>query len=176
MQQDLTGVAKAAAVTGLIGATTTALAVALRGERESGSAIAPINATSHVAWGDAAAHEERADVAHTVLGAAIHTGAGVFWASVYEKLFGERAERGDVAAAFAGGAVVAGLAYLTDYHIVPKRLTPGWEHRVSGRSLALTYAVLALSFPLRGLVVGERRRSLRLAADRERRVPRTLVY
>lgn len=164
MQQDLARIAKSAAVSGLIGSATTALVVALRGERESGSAVAPVNATSHVAWGDGAAHEKRADVAHTVLGAAIHTGAGVFWASVYEKLFGKRAERGDVALAFAGGAVVAGLAYLTDYHIVPKRLTPGWEHRVSGRSLALTYAVLALSFPLRGLVAGERRRAMRQRA------------
>jgi hypothetical protein len=51
-----------------------------------------------------------------------------------------------------GGAGVSALAYVTDYHVVPKRLTPGWEERVSNRSLALIYAVLALSFPVRGLL------------------------
>jgi hypothetical protein len=100
------------------------------------------------------------------LGTAIHTGAGVFWASVYEKLFGRHAERGDVATAFAGGAIVAALAYVTDYHVVPKRLTPGWEHRISGRSLALTYGVLAASLPLRALFQagrGQRQLTIRQA-------------
>jgi len=36
--------------------------------------------------------------------------------------------------------------------LVPKRLTPGWESRISRRSLAAIYAVLALSLPLRGLL------------------------
>jgi len=35
---------------------------------------------------------------------------------------------------------------------VPKRLTPGWESRISQPSLFAAYAVLALSLPLRGLL------------------------
>jgi hypothetical protein len=56
---------------------------------------------------------------------------------------------------------VAAAAYVTDYHVVPKRLTPGWELRISPRSLLATYAVLALALPLRGLLGGRRRRSRR---------------
>ena len=64
----------------------------------------------------------------------------------------EAADRGQIAKALLGGGTVAALAYVTDYHAVPERLTPGWEERVSNRSLALIYAVLALSLPVRGLL------------------------
>lgn len=164
MQNTWPSLVRAAAVSGVLAAATTAVAVALRGERDSGSAVAPLNATSHVAWGDEASDTETVDWKHTALGVAIHTGAGMFWASVYEKLFGRHAERGDVATAFAGGAAVAALAYVTDYHLVPKRLTPGWEHRISGRSLALTYGVLAATFPVRALLHAAARESARQAA------------
>lgn len=152
MQNSWAGFARAAAISGLLAGAVTAVTVAIRGARESGSAVAPLNATSHVAWGEEAGEVETADIKHTALGAAIHTAAGVFWAAVYEKLFGRYAERGDYGTALAGGAVVAALAYVTDYHLVPKRLTPGWEQRVSGRSLALTYAALAASLPLRAVI------------------------
>lgn len=145
-------VLRAAVVSGMVAAATTALVVAVRGRSDSGSAIAPLNATSHVAWGEADANTDRVDLKHTALGAGIHAASAVFWAAVYERLFGSAAERGAVGKALAGGAAVAALAYVTDYHLVPKRLTPGWEERVSGRSLAATYGALAASLPLRGLV------------------------
>jgi hypothetical protein len=46
------------------------------------------------------------------------------------------------------GAVVGGLAYLVDYHLIPRRLTPGWELRVSRGSVALGFAALGLSLGL----------------------------
>ena len=61
-------------------------------------------------------------------------------------------DRGELRTALLGGAAVAAAAYVTDYRVVPKRLTPGWESRVTGRSLAAIYTVLALSLPLRGLL------------------------
>jgi hypothetical protein len=131
---------------GAIGVTT-----AIRGARESGSAIAPINASSHVIFGAEALHTEGPDLKHTPLGELINAGASVFWAVLYEKAFGAAADRGDLGRALAGGAAVAGLAYLTDYHLVPKRLTPGWEARMSQPSVLLAYAALALTLPLRGL-------------------------
>ncbi|CAI07401.1 hypothetical protein ebA2309 [Aromatoleum aromaticum EbN1] len=44
----------------------------------------------------------------------------------------------------ARGAAVAAGAYVTDYYLVPKRFTPGYEKRLSGQSLALIYGALAL--------------------------------
>ena len=143
---------RGAAVSGAIAAGTTAATVAIAGARDSGSAVAPINATSHIAWGESAGSVEAVDARHTLMGAALHLGACVFWASFYEKLFGRAADRGDVATGLLGGGLVAAAAYVTDYHVVPKRLTPGWEARVARRSLFAVYTVLALSLPLRGLL------------------------
>lgn len=141
---------------GAIAAGTVSAAVAWAGARDSGSAVAPVNATSHIVWGESAGAVESVDAKHTLLGMALNAGACVFWATFYEKWFGRAAERGDVGTAMLGGAVVATAAYVTDYHVVPKRLTPGWEARISPRSLAAAYVVLALSLPLRGLLRSRR--------------------
>jgi hypothetical protein len=145
-----------AALSGTVVAGTTAASVAIAGERDSGSAIAPLNATSHIAWGEPAGAVEEVDARHTLVGTALHVGACIFWATFYEKFFGRAARRGDVAKALLGGGAIATAAYVTDYHIVPQRLTPGWEYRISKRSLAATYVVLALSLPLLGLLRGRR--------------------
>jgi hypothetical protein len=141
-----------ALITGSIASVATAATAAACGARDSGSAIAPINATSHMMWGPEAAEVRTVTARHTLPGLALNEGAGIFWATLYERVFGEAADNGDTGRAIAGGVAVAALAYVTDYHLVPKRLTPGWEMRISGRSLALVYAALALALPLRGLL------------------------
>ena len=143
---------RSAAVSGSIAAASTSAYVAAAGARDTGSAIAPINATSHIAWGESAGDVETVDARHTLLGATLNLGACVFWASFYERFFGRAADRGDMGTALLGGGLVAAAAYVTDYHVVPKRLTPGWESRISQPSLFAAYAVLALSLPLRGLL------------------------
>jgi hypothetical protein len=139
-------------VTGTIASAATAAAAAACGARDSGSALAAVNAVSHIVWGSDASNVRVADVKHTVPGLLLNTGATIFWAAIYESVFGHAADRGEIAKALLGGGAVSALAYVTDYHVVPKRLTPGWEERVSNRSLALIYVVLALSFPVRGLL------------------------
>ena len=143
---------QSAVSSGGITAVATAASVSLTGARDTCSAVAPINATSHIAWGESAAHFEGIDAKRTGLGMLLNAGACVFWATFYERYFGRAADRGDVGVALLGGGIVAAAAYVTDYHLVPKRMSPGWEHRLSGRSLAATYTVLALSLTLRGLL------------------------
>jgi hypothetical protein len=150
--KDWPGAVRSAAMSGAIAAGATSAYVAAAGARDTGSAVAPINATSHIVWGESAGDVESVDARHTLLGAALNLGACVFWAGFYERLFGRAADRGRVGTALLGGGVVAAAAYVTDYHLVPKRLTPGWESRISQPSLLAAYAVLALSLPLRGLL------------------------
>lgn len=141
--------ARQATVSGAIAAVATSAVVAAAGARESGSALAPINATSHIAWGEAAGRVESFDARHTLLGAALNLGACIFWATFYERWFGSASRHGGRAGtAVLGGAAVAAAAYVTDYHLVPERLTPGWELRLSGRGIAAAYLALALSLPL----------------------------
>ncbi len=129
---------------GLLAGAAVMATVAARGRQDSGSAIAPINATSHILWGDAAAEEESITARHTLPGALINLGSGVWWASVFETLFGDSVDRRGPGAAAVGSLATAGIAYLLDYKMLPERLTPGWEKRISGLSLAMGLGALAL--------------------------------
>jgi hypothetical protein len=40
------------------------------------------------------------------------------------------------------------VAYFVDYELIPKRLTPGYEHRVSKGAMVAIYAALAAGFVL----------------------------
>lgn len=132
-------------------ALTSALATAassallpVLGVAQTGHAAAPFNATSHIVWGDAATRIDAADLAHTVVGAVLNAGAMTSWAVVQELLFGTRV-KGSVGKALVAGAATAAIAYVTDYHVVPERFTPGFEKRLSKGTLALVYVTLAAS-------------------------------
>lgn len=128
-----------ALVSGSIASVASTLALAALGRREAGSAFAPTNATSHWIHGDEAARRDDPSLSHTAVGYAIHHGASLFWATFYERWFGERRNRGDVPAALLGGAAVAALACFVDYRLTPRRLQPGYEMRLSRPALALVY-------------------------------------
>ncbi|HVL56151.1 MAG TPA: hypothetical protein VM491_06580 [Burkholderiaceae bacterium] len=146
------------ASSGAIAAAATALAAAALG-RTRGRALAPLEASSHVLWGDEAAYRPRASLKYTLPGVAINAGASWFWAGIYETLWRPRTP----AAALAGGALTALAAYLLDYRLLPRRLTPGWELRLSRPQLALMFVVLAASLPARRVL---RARPLRASAAR----------
>jgi hypothetical protein len=148
-------------VAGSLVCVATLAAAAVRGRVDSGSAVAPINATSHIVLGPAAGDVDGLDLKHTLLGVVINAGASVFWASIYQPLFDRAGQRGGMGISVLGGAAVAALAYLVDYRLMPKRLTPGWECRVSGRSLAMIFCAMAASLPVRRMLEG-----LRGAADK----------
>lgn len=138
--------------TGATAAIATTIATAACGFAETGNAIAPINAVSHIVWGDEAAAQNGASIKYTGLGVALNAAAVTSWAAVYETFFGDAVDRRDVARALVGGAVVSAVAYMTDYHVVPARLTPGFEKRLSNTALLGIYSVLAIS-----LAFGRRR-------------------
>jgi hypothetical protein len=144
----ISNVALRALASGTVAGITSAAAAAIAGKREDNSYAAPLNATSHVLWGDEAATHDTASLKYTATGFLINHAAAVFWALFYEKLFGRRgrgpeAERSVVKPLLGAAAVSAG-AYITDYYLVPKRFTPGYEKRLSGKSMAAIYAMLAL--------------------------------
>jgi hypothetical protein len=140
---------KDSVVTGSVAAAAASAVVAWRGRHDSNSAIAPINATSHVVWGDEAAEVDHFTWQHTLPGIFINAGAGIWWGLVFQKLFGTRADQHGFAAATMGGAATAALAYAVDYHLVPKRLTPGWEMRISPPSLFMGLCAMGA-----GLAIG----------------------
>jgi hypothetical protein len=132
-------------------AATTAV-VSLCGELEERNAAAPLNAVSHILWGDSAARQDDLSLKHTASGIALNTVAITSWAGVYEAVFGGRARRGSNRAAILGGIATSALAYVTDYYVVPRRFTPGFEKRLSPLSMFAVYASLALSLPLASML------------------------
>lgn len=146
---------KASVITGSTAAAVASAIVAWRGQHDSRSAIAPINTTSHVIWGDQAASVEQATWQHTVPGILINAGAGIWWGLVFQKLFGEKVDQHGYATAALGGAATAALAYAVDYHLMPKRLTPGWEKRLSPPSLFLSMCGLGAGLAL-GAILSRR--------------------
>ncbi len=138
--------------TGALASVATTWTAAACGEAEEGSPIAPLNAVSHIVWGDEAATHDEASLKYTLTGLALNAAAVTSWAAVHELLFGRAADKGNVVGAMAGGAVVSALAYVTDYAIVPERLTPGFEKRLSNRSLFGVYATLALALGVGSLL------------------------
>ena len=145
-----------AAFSGTVAALLSTLTLAVLGRREAGSSAAPINAISHWYWGKRAARQDDASVKYTLPGYLTHHGASVFWAVFFERLFGRRARR-DPATALATGAAVATLAAVVDYTITPKRLTPGYEARLSPPSLVVVYAAFAVGLALTEMTRGLRR-------------------
>lgn len=142
-----------ALVSGTIAAAGTTLVAALAGRRRAGSYVAPINATSHVIWGDEAGQENVASLKYTGTGLLLNHGASIFWALFYEMLAGGvRIARGR---ALLDGVLVSAVAYIIDYHIVPKRLTPGFEKRLPGKALTQIYAALAAGLCVRDLLTRE---------------------
>lgn len=147
----------ASTLPGAIAGIGTLATVAYRGHRDTGSALAPINASSHALWGPRAGQVERPTLRHTLPGLAINLGAGLWWTLVFQKLFGAATERRGWPAAIGGGLATAALAYLLDYRILPRRLSPGWEQRITGRSLRLSLGVMGLGIGLASLAAARRR-------------------
>jgi len=122
-----------------------AAVLAWRGHRETGHAAAPIDAVSHWIHGPKAYRRDEFDLAHSALGFAIHHASSVFWGVLYAALLTRRAG----SARTSGAALaVTGLAAYTDLRAVPDRLSPGFQHRLSPRSVALAYLAVACGLVL----------------------------
>jgi hypothetical protein len=139
-----------ALVSGTLAGIASAAAATLGGRATGQAPAAALNAVSHVLWGDRAARQDAASRRYTLTGFVINQAASLFWAAGYATL--RRYTPRGPAGALLSGAAVAGLAYLVDYHLVPRRLTPGYELRLRGPQLAAIYAAIALSLPLQEML------------------------
>jgi hypothetical protein len=120
------------------------LAVAAHARARSGKAASGVNATSHWVWGERAMWRRRVDMRHTALGYAIHHASSLWWAGFFELKAPACRPHGVVAL----GAATAVTAYVVDYHVVPRRLTPGFERHLSPAGMVSAYAAFGA-----GLVV-----------------------
>ena len=93
MQFDTRNSVGRALISGTIAGVATAVVASLAGRRETGSYAAPLNATSHVVWGDNAAWRNSASLKYTGTGFLLNHVSAIFWAALYETWFGRRGAR-----------------------------------------------------------------------------------
>ena len=159
MNTDHTSLLREAVVAGSAASLVSMAALAATGRRETGRASAPINAISHWVHGPAAYAEDEPDARHTVLGLAIHHASALFWGLGYVALMRRATEAvPGLAAPWKAAAATTLVAAVTDLKLVPPRLTPGFEHRLSRTGVATTYLAFALGLALSGLSLDARRR------------------
>jgi hypothetical protein len=141
------------AITGTVAGLLSTAVLAISGQRQAGSAVAPINAVSHWLFGDESLHADEPSLRHTLTGYLTNHLAAIFWAMLYSRAYGHREEAKRLPKALAGGVATSAVAYAVDYYVVPKRLTPGYEHRISSGAMLATYGALAAGLALGALLL-----------------------
>ncbi len=131
-------------VAGSLASLVSTVGVAVASRRQTGSAVAAINAISHWFWGRESFYRNSPTLTYTGLGYATHHGASVFWATAYAAVAHDFPATRTVAGAAAGALATSAVAAVVDYKVVPKRLTPGFEHRLSTDALVGIYALMAV--------------------------------
>src|SRR5829696_3231251 len=96
-------------------ALTTATILCLGVERDS-SMWAPMNAVSHITFGDEAAEHSELSAKYTGTGTALNGAAMFAWAAVYAGLM-RTLPKQDLPAAIGAGVAVSAIAYVTDYYV-----------------------------------------------------------
>ena len=147
------------------------IALMLGGRRENASAVAPINAVSHWLHGPSAYRVNRTTLAHTALGAGVHHASAIFWGGLYSLVLRQMAASRSkpakrparntgaetpvlsVPEVLAGAAVVTAVAALTDLRLVPPRLSPGFENRLSSTAVTAVYLAFGAGLAMVGIAV-----------------------
>ena len=131
-------------VSGSAASIASTVCLSLAGKAELNRLAAPLNGPSQWVWGRHAPYENRFSLQYTIVGYLIHHAASVFWAILHEKLR-QRMARADAAtAAIVPAVATTTAAYIVDFHFTPKRLTPGFEHRLSRGALLMVYGSFAI--------------------------------
>lgn len=143
---------------GSIASVLSTLVVSCFSRRRVGSAASGTNAASQWVWYPQARFAHGPSWRHTATGYLIHHASSVFWACAYHATKPECATPTGRSARAAG---VAALAYYVDYHVVPRRLSPGFEHKIGRAGMWAVYGAFAV-----GLLAGTRVVRARSAARR----------
>ena len=145
---NISSIVRRAFWSGSMAAVTSAAIASREAVNHGSSAIAPMNAVAHCLWPGEALIDERPSLRLTGTGALIHWGSGVFWGIAFEALLGRKTSAASIVKT---AAATAAIAYVVDYHVVPERVTPGFEAHMPRRSFLPIYAALGAGLALAAL-------------------------
>jgi hypothetical protein len=138
-------------IIGAVSSLTVAATAGVCGKTEGQSAWRPINAISHIVWGRKAAQKNLLTPRYTGVGLVLNGVACGFWAWLYRHCRRSMTSSDSFLLSVGSGIAISMLAYVTDYYVVPRRFTPGFELTLSRRSFPWLYGALAV-----GLFTGGR--------------------
>ena len=124
--------------------------------RQTGSGAAAVNAISHWLWGDDSLYRNSTKLTYTGVGYATHHAASVFWGTLYAVAAHDRPATRTPTGIALGALATSAFAAVVDYQVVPKRFTPGFEHRLSTGAMVGVYALLALGLGVGALAMRNR--------------------
>jgi hypothetical protein len=136
---------------GLLAGLLSSAVLLWRSRADTGRPWSAVNAVSHWIWPREALRRNEPTLRHTVTGAVVHVASSVFWAAAYQWLRSRRLHHTPLNAA-ADAAAVTALAAVVDLAVVPKRLSPGFEQRLTRPSLGLVYAGFGVGLAIGGLL------------------------
>lgn len=139
-------------VSGTVASVASTISLSMLGKAELNRSAAPVNGPSQWIWGRHAPYQNRFSLRYTIVGYLIHHAASLFWALWYERLLQRLPLTKNTAAELAPALAIAAAAYIVDFHLTPQRLTPGFEHRLSKRSLLTVYGTFALGLAATALL------------------------
>ena len=131
-------------IIGVVSSLAVTATAVVCGRVEGQSGWRPINAISHIAWGRKAAQKNLLTARYTGMGLLLNGVACGFWAWLYLHCRRSMGSPDSFLLSVGSGVAISALAYVTDYYVVPRRFTPGFELKLSRRSFPWLYGALAV--------------------------------
>lgn len=146
-----------ALLVGSVASLTSLAGLALRSRAEDGRPWPSVNAPSHWLWGNVALRQDEASWRYTLTGLLIHHASSGFWGVLHEKLLCTDGEVKPAGCLIRDAALTTAVAAWVDLRLVPHRLTPGFQRRLSSASLFGVYALFGIGLALGSHLASRRR-------------------
>lgn len=143
-------------ITGGVAGLASLALLALGGRLEQGRPWGPVNAPSHWIWGDRALRQDDPSPRYTATGLVVHQLAAAFWGVLHELFLGRPEKAREPRILLRDAAVTTTVAAVVDLSLVPHRLTPGFQHRLSIPGLVGVYSLFGLGIALGSYLAGRR--------------------
>lgn len=150
---------KEAVVIGSLASLTSMAPLVVHSRRENGSDWATLNAPSHWLWGDPALHQDGLSMRYTATGTLIHHLSAGFWGVLHARFLAGNGQPKTLVDLARDAALTTAVAAVVDLALVPRRLTPGFQWRLTNPSVASVYVLFAIGLIAGSFLTGQRNKA-----------------
>lgn len=129
-------------IAGSVASVVSTAALAALSAAETGRPFAAVNAASHWIWGRQAFRQDALTFRYSGTGYVIHHVASIAWGIMTARLF-PHGHRTKATTVIRDAILTSIAASIGDYVVVPKRITPGVDKRLSSLAVGVFYVAFA---------------------------------